>query len=193
MNRTFLTLVAITFLSAACTAPQTSTEQPTAASEGEAEAAQESAPSTNRGTAEIVLGSTRVSINYGRPELKGRDMFSQLPDGQVWRLGMNEATTFETNSDLLLGQTVIQTGKYSIWARKVSSNNWRLIFNSEADIWGLDRKAENDITELPLEHSEVAESVEQFSIEMNPVADRSAEILMQWATLQLRTTFNIRE
>ncbi|MCZ6767770.1 MAG: DUF2911 domain-containing protein, partial [Acidobacteria bacterium] len=162
MNRTFFILVVITFLSAACSSPQTTTEEPTAASAGEGEAAQEPAASSNRGTAEIVLGSTQASINYGRPELKGRNMLSQLPDGQVWRLGMNDATRFETNSDLLFGQTLIQAGRYSIWAKKVSSDDWRLIFNSEADISGLERKAGNDIAETPLESSELPESVEKF-------------------------------
>ena len=193
MKRIFSILIAITFLSAACSSPQTTTEQPTAASAGEAEAAQDPAASGNRGTAEIVLGSTQVSINFGRPELKGREMLSQLPDGQVWRLGMNDATRFETNSDLLFGQTLIQTGRYSIWGKKVSSDDWRLIFNSEADIWGLDRKAENDIVEIPLESSELAESVEKFTIEINPVAEDSAEILMKWDTLQLRAAFNVSE
>ena len=141
MNRTFLILVVITALSAACSSPQTTTDQPTAAGAGEGEATQEAAPSSNRGTAEIVIGSTQASIDYGRPELKGRNMLSQLPDGQVWRLGMNDATRFETNSDLLFGQTLIQAGRYSIWGKKVTSDDWRLIFNSEADIWGLDRKA----------------------------------------------------
>ncbi len=193
MNRTFFILVAIAFLSAACGSPQTTTDQPSAAGAGEAEAAQEPDASGNRGTAEIVLGSAQASINYGRPELKGRNMLSQLPDGQVWRLGMNDATRFETNSDLLFGQTLIQTGRYSIWVKKVSSDDWRLIFNSEADIWGLDRKAENDIVEIPLESSELAESVEKFTIEMNPLDEGSAEILITWDTLQLRATFNVSE
>ncbi len=106
---------------------------------------------------------------------------------------MNDATTFETSSDLMLGDTVLQAGRYSIWAKKVSSDDWRLLFNSEADIWGLDRKAENDIAESPLETSELAESVEQFTIEMNPVDEDGAEILMTWDTLQLRATFNVSE
>lgn len=193
MNRTFFTLVVITALSAACSSPQTTTEQPTAASAGEGESAQEPAASGNRGTAEIVLGSTQASINYGRPELKGRNMLSQLPDGQVWRLGMNDATRFESDSDLLFGQTLIQTGRYSIWGKKVSSDDWRLIFNSEPDIWGLDHNPASDIAEIPLEVSDLAESVDPFTIELNPIDDGTAEILMKWATLQLRATFNISE
>jgi len=138
---------------------------------------------------QIELGESQVSIDYGRPKLAGRDMISQLPDGQVWRLGMNEATKLETGSHLTFGETLIQAGAYSIWARKVSSDDWRLIFNSEADIFGTDRKAENDLAEAALETSELSESTEQFTIEMTAIGESEAEILMKWGQLQLRSTF----
>jgi len=188
MYRSLVLFLALTFSAAACSSPQTA-EQPAASSGEQAEAA----PSGNRGTAEIALGATQVSINYGRPVLQGRDMLSQLKDGQIWRLGMNDATTLETSSDLTFGDTVIQAGRYSIWAKKVSSEDWRFIFNSEPDVGGLDRNPAGDIAEIPLEHSDLAESVEQFTIELNPVDDESAEVLMKWATLQLRTAFNVSE
>ncbi len=188
MYRNFVIFLALTFWAAACSSSQTA-EQP-AASSGEQG---EPASSSNRGTVEIALGETQVSINYGRPVLQGRDMLSQLKDGQIWRLGMNDATTIETNTDLIFGDTVIQAGRYSIWAKKVSSEDWHLIFNSEPDVGGLDRNPASDFAETPLEYSDLAESVEQFTIALNPVDDDSAEVLMTWATLQLRATFNVSE
>jgi hypothetical protein len=188
MNRILVIFLGLTFWGAACSSPQT-TEQPAASSEDQAEPAAASA----RGTAEIALGATQVSINYGRPQLQGRDMLSQLPDGQIWRLGMDDATTLETSTDLMLGDTALQAGRYSIWAKKVSSGDWRLIFNSEPDIWGLNHNPASDIAEVPLEYSELTESVEQFTIELNPVDDGTAEALMTWATLQLRFAFNVNE
>ncbi len=188
MYRNFVLFLALAFSAAACSSPQTA-EQP-AASGGEQAAP---APSGNRGTVEIALGATQVSIHYGRPQLQGRDMLSQLQDGQIWRLGMNDATTFETNSDLTFGDTVIQAGRYSIWAKKVSSDDWRLIFNSEPDIWGLDHNPASDIAEIGLETSDLAETVEQFTIELHPIDDGNAEVLMKWATLQLRAALSVSE
>ena len=188
MYRIFVIFLALTFWSASCSSPQTA-EQPTALGGEETEAA----PASNRGTAEITLGATQVSINYGRPELQGRDMLSQVRYGQIWRLGMNEATIFETNSDLTLGDTVIQAGRYSIWAKKVSPEDWTLIFNSEPDVWGLEHNPASDIAEIGLETSDLAETVERFTIELHPIDDANAEVLMKWATLQLRLAFNINE
>ena len=163
MYRIFYIFLALTFWAAACSSPQTA-EQPAASSGEQAEPAQ----SGDRGTAEVTLGATQVSINYGRPELQGRDMLSQLQDGQIWRLGMNDATTFETNSDLTFGDTVIQAGRYSIWAKKVSPEDWTLIFNSEPDVWGLEHNPASDIAEIGLETSDLAETVERFTIELHP-------------------------
>ncbi len=188
MYRILVIFLALTYWSAACSSPQTA-EQPAASSGEDTEAVLYS----NRGTAEITLGATQVSINYGRPELQGRDMLSQVRYGQIWRLGMNEATTFETNSDLTMGDTVLQAGRYSIWAKKVSPEDWTLIFNSEPDVWGLEHNPASDIAEIGLETSDLAETVEQFTIELHPIDDTNAEVLMQWATLQLRAAFNIND
>ena len=188
MYRNFVIFLALTFSAAACSSTQTAEQPPDSSGEQATPA-----PSGNRGTAEITLGATQVSINYGRPVLQGRDMLSQLQDGQIWRLGMNDATTVETNSDLTFGDTVLQAGRYSIWAKKVSPEDWTLIFNSEPDVWGLEHNPASDIAEIGLETSDLAETVEQFSIELHPIDDGNAEVLMSWATLQLRAVFSISE
>lgn len=154
-------------------------------------AAQQTVQSETRGTAEVSIGDTYISVKYGRPELQGRDMLGRLQDGQVWRLGMDEATTFETSKDLAFGSTIIQAGRYSIWAKKVSSDEWRLIFNSEADIFGTEHNAENDIAEIVLAKTELEESVDKFTIEVASTSGTSGEILMTWDTAQLRATFSV--
>lgn len=164
-------------------APLEETEQP-------AVEAEEPEAVVDRGTAEATVGGARVSITYGRPELKGRDMLGMLADGQVWRLGMNEATVFETDQDLTFGDTPLQAGKYSIWAKKISAQEWHLVFNSEADIWGTQRKPENDVAVVPAEATELSESAERFMIEVVPQGDQGGEIVMKWGTLQIKVPFS---
>ena len=96
-----------------CLACQPS-EAPLEEAEQPAVEAEEPAAVVDRGAAEATVGGAQVSITYGRPELKGRDMLGMLADGQVWRLGMNEATVFETDQDLAFGDASLKAGKYSL-------------------------------------------------------------------------------
>ena len=54
-----------------------------------------------RGAAVTTLGTNKVTIDYGRPALKGRDLnvlMKDLPADRIWRAGENEVTTFTTEA-----------------------------------------------------------------------------------------------
>ena len=57
-----------------------------------------------RGKAEATIKGKQLTIDYGQPSLKGRDIFAMVQPGMVWRLGMNQATQIETTGDLVVGQ-----------------------------------------------------------------------------------------
>ena len=45
-----------------------------------------------RGKAELKAGAGSITIDFGQPALKGRDMLAKLPAGEFWRLGNNQPT-----------------------------------------------------------------------------------------------------
>ena len=115
-----------------------------------------------RGTAEATVGGAEVSIEYGRPSLKGRDMLGQATDGMVWRLGADASTTLTTSGDLDFGGTKIAAGSYSLFARKMG-DGWTLLVNSRTGQWGTEHDASMDIAEIPLMvHG--GEAREQFTV-----------------------------
>ena len=61
-----------------------------------------------RGTAKITLNAHSVSIDYGRPSLKGRDMLAKAPVGMVWRLGADQATTMTLTGVTVFGNIVVR-------------------------------------------------------------------------------------
>lgn len=69
--------------------------------------------------AEVAEGKFRgamVTINYGSPSVKGRDIWGGLvPYGKIWRAGANEATTIETSVDLTVEGKNLAAGKYAIF------------------------------------------------------------------------------
>ena len=139
----------------------------------------------DRGTTAITLGGKSVSIDYGRPTLRGRDPNQLIGVGQVWRLGMNQATTLTTEGDLKFGDLEVPQGSYSLFAKKTGVEAWDLIFNKETGQWGTQRDASQDLGSVPLTVEAATDSVEQFAIELLP----GGQFSMSWGTLRVSAAF----
>ena len=99
----------------------------------------------SRGKAELKAGAGSITVDYGRPALKGRDMLCQLQAGQSWRMGMNQATILATPVDLTFGSTKLPKGSYSLFLKKVDADKFELVFNSQTGQWGLKHDAAKDV------------------------------------------------
>lgn len=141
-----------------------------------------------RDTARATVGSTRIVIDYGRPSLRGRVVFSHGVLGDtVWRTGANAATQFTTTTDLLIGGKRLAAGTYSLWTR-VSPNNssYELIFNSQVGQWGTEYHAERNVLSVPLATRRLGSSIEQFTMAVDRVA-AGGVLTLAWGNLELST------
>jgi len=78
-----------------------------------------------------------VSVDYGRPALKGRalqELLKQLPEDHIWRAGENEVTTLTAGSDILVGGKKVPAGKYSLYVHIPESGDWALVLNRDLGI-----------------------------------------------------------
>src|SRR5437773_12312707 len=82
-----------------------------------------------RTTAKFDKAGKYVTVEYGRPSLKGRDMLTQLQPGKVWRMGADKSTTFTSNTNLSFAKVSIPQGSYSLWLRKINDEAFELVFN----------------------------------------------------------------
>lgn len=87
-------------------------------------------------TATLASGAM-VTIDYSQPSLKGRTMGKDIEpkDGQIWRAGANEATTFEVSKDVMVEGKALPKGKYAFFTIK-NGTEWTLIFNKTWKTWG---------------------------------------------------------
>src|SRR5438034_2431178 len=61
-------------------------------------------------------GGKTITTDYSSPRLKGRKMIGGVePYGKVWRNGANEATTFVTTTDVMVGGTHVPAGSYTLF------------------------------------------------------------------------------
>ncbi len=97
-----------------------------------------SPPETATGT----INGSHITINYSSPAVKGRKIWGGLvPYDKVWRLGANEATTFETSKDITVEGKKLAAGKYTLYAIP-GQKEWTFIFNSKTmdngkPVWGI--------------------------------------------------------
>ena len=103
----------------------------------------------NRGKAELKAGSGSITIDYGRPTLKGRDMLSQLAVGSFWRMGSNQSTTFTAPVSLTFGSVKVPKGAYSLWLKRAAQDEFQLVFNTETGQWGMKHDTSRDVYSVP--------------------------------------------
>ena len=142
----------------------------------------------DRGTSEVMVGGKKVSVEYGRPALKGRDMLGKASPGMVWRFGMNEGTTLTTEADLQFGSVAVPAGTYSLLAKKVSDDEWHLIVSKQTGLWGTRRDESNDLAAIPFKVGS-GESVEKFTIELK-ASDSKGKLVATWGTQVLAAGFS---
>lgn len=130
-------------------------------------------------------GELTISVFYNRPSKKGREIFGGLvPYDQVWRTGANEATTFETNQDIIIEGETLKAGKYSLWTIP-GENTWTIIFNSEHGQWGINsqgepnRNPELDVLKVDVHAVQQDQVFEQFTIAFEQ-SGGDAEMILMW-------------
>lgn len=150
-----------------------------------------SAQNANRGAAEATIKGKKITIDYGRPSLKGRDIFSMVQPGMVWRLGMNAATNIETAGDLMVAGKEVKAGKYTLWAKKTGADTWTLNFHPKTGVWGAPELKDGFIAELPLKMEKVADSAEQLTISLADNKGKAA-VKIHWGTAALTGSFDVK-
>ncbi len=145
----------------------------------------------NRGKAEAAVKGKKISIDYGRPSLMGRDMIGMAKPGMVWRLGMDDATEIETTATLVVAGKELKPGKYTLWAKKTGPSDWTLNFHPMTGVWG-DPPLENGyVATLPLKLDKAPSSAERLTI---AVADKAGDAVftIHWGTTQLSGTIGVK-
>ncbi len=138
------------------------------ASEAEAVVSEPAAESTERASPHEsvagTIGEANITVTYGRPYKKGREIFGGLvPLDKVWRTGADEATTLETDRDLMLGGEHVPAGKYSLYTIP-STEKWTLIVNKVSEQWGTRYDEAEDLVRVEMAVAEAAEMTEQLTI-----------------------------
>src|SRR5713226_9154991 len=136
-----------------------------------------------KATCALADGKT-ITVDYSSPRAKGRKIFGGLvPYGEVWRAGANEATTFVTTSDLMVGGTHVPAGSYTIFAIP-NKDKWTLVISKKTGEWGIPYPGPSeDLARIDMKVSALPAAVENFTIAFGK-APKGCPLIMEWETTQ---------
>ena len=140
---------------------------------------------------EWTIDGGTLSIEYGRPSLKGRTPGKDIDpfNGKEWRTGADEATTLKTSKMLMFGSMHVPAGTYTIYTIP-SGNSWQLILSKKIGQWGIPYPKGEDLGRAPMTMSTNAKPVEllTFSIEDTPAG---ATLHIDWGATRASIPFTM--
>ncbi len=144
----------------------------------------EARPSPNAAVSQTI-GTTNVTITYGRPSVRGRAIYGELvPYGEVWRAGANEATTISLSSDVMVEGEALAAGTYALFATP-NADAWSIHFNSVPAQWGAyNRDASNDVLVVSVS-PQSAPAQELLTYTFDGVTETEGTLVLHWADVQV--------
>lgn len=119
---------------------------------------------------EWAISGATISIEYGRPYVKGRTIGKELaPFGYVWRAGADEATTLKSDKALAFGNLIVPAGTHTLWIMP-SADKWQLIANKNTGQWGTEYDQKGDVGRVDMKLDKLATPVEQLTFSIDPAA-----------------------
>jgi hypothetical protein len=156
------------------------------------------------GIAKTQLGETYLKVTYGRPYMRGRQIFGTpadtvqylVPFGQLWRTGANEATELTTTGPARFAGRALAAGTYSIFTVP-GPQSWEVRISPQLGLDGTGRisasgeftpdvyAASRDLLTVTVPSRQLAEPVDQFTITFEDGA-AGTEMVLKWERTEVR-------
>ena len=137
-------------------------------------------PSTAQ-TITQAFGLGTISLNYSRPNVKGRQIFGDLlPYDQIWRTGANSATVIKFTEAVKIEGQDLPAGEYALFTIP-GKTEWTIIFNKGVKDWGTYTYADsNDVLRVKVKPVMLQDKVETFTIQLGRIYDTTAQLQLMW-------------
>lgn len=136
------------------------------------------------------IDGASISIEYGRPFLKGRPENQMMPPGKPWRTGADEATIITTDRTLQFGPVTLAPGTYTINTQP--GDEWQIIFGKLAKPgqWGIPYNASLEIARAPMKVAKTKAPVEQLTISVDDTP-QGGTLRIEWGTTSALIAFTV--
>jgi Protein of unknown function (DUF2911) len=140
---------------------------------------------------EMTVDGANISIEYGRPALKGRTPGKDIDpyEGKEWRTGADEQTTLVTDRPLKFGTLAVPAGTYGIHTIPVKGT-WQLIISKREKGWGIPYPAGQDLGRVPMTMGKPAKMDERLTISIEDTA-AGGTLHIDWGNTRASAPFTV--
>ena len=131
---------------------------------------------------EWTIDGANISIEYGRPFLKGRPEAKKMPPGRGWRTGADVATIITTDKPLKFGAVSLAPGSYTINTLP-TEKQWKLMLGRlcKPGQWGIPYQKDLEIGRTPMTLGTTKAPVENVTISIDDTP-AGATLRVEWGT-----------
>ncbi len=151
-------------------------------------------------TTSAVIDGNRVTVTYGRPFTKSpktgemRKIWGGLvPWGQAWRTGSDEATLLLTQQAIVIGDTTIPAGAYTLYTVPSENGVSKLAFATKLGGWGVPVDEKNDLARVDMTKGALEEPVHQFTMAVAKNPAGGGVIKLMWEDTEFSVAFTVKK
>ena len=138
------------------------------------------APLSPRGTVDATIDGVHVTMEYGRPSKRGREIWGGLvPWGRWWMPGADEATSIVTSGPLMVGPLMMPAGTHTVYTLP-GDKIFTLIINNQTGQFHTVYHPDRDLGRVPMRLTMLPDMVEQMTFRVVADAPRGGALSLQW-------------
>ena len=141
---------------------------------------------------ETVVDGANITIEYGRPSLKGRVPGKDVDpyEGREWRTGADEQTTLIVDKPLKFGTLSVPAGRYGLFTVPVKGT-WHLIVHKRPKGWGVPYPgAADELGRVPMTMGTAPTPGENLTISIEDTAT-GGTLHIDWGTTRASVPFTV--
>ncbi len=151
------------------------------------------------GSVSTTVGLTDVKIDYFRPRVKGRKIFTNdasalVPYGKIWRTGANSGTKITFSTDVKVEGTAVPKGEYLIltWP---GADEWTVSLYKDVSLGGNTDgyDASKDAVKFKVKPQKLSDKVETLTFNIGDISDdsKTAKVQLAWENTSVKFSISV--
>jgi len=139
------------------------------------------------------VGLTDVTLEYSRPNMRGRTIFGDLvPYDKMWRTGANARTKITFSDDVTVNGQTLKAGTYAIFT-KPGKQSWEVYFYTDYNGGGTPQEWDDSkvAAKVTAEVYPMPMQIETFTMTFDDLTSSSATIGILWSDVYVGVKFDV--